>query len=372
MPPGRLLLLLNDDTELIEPDSVEVLVGHLQMPDVAMAGAKLLFGDGTLQHGGHVYSGQPNHVCVGWRGDSPGPSPLRPLAVERECSGVTAACALVRKAAFDEVGGFPTELPLSYNDVDFSLKLRRAGHRIVWTPWAVWYHFESRTRDQSGASRGAGVARCPMAGRADRRSVLQPQPRASPARLPRASSVPPTVRQDLVVTAARSIDAAAQQTSLRCCATVSPGRSPPPWWCSPAALAVLIDDRPGHRRPSGVHRSSRSLCWRSPLALTLRRGALLAAGALSIAVTPAALAAVAAGAHGARSPCSRRAAPWPWRGGAGTPSTIAAAAILTTVLGIGGVGSLDAGPAHVADVGSGDQTHRRAVVEQRRLARRDG
>ncbi len=144
---GSLLLMLNDDTELVEPASVEVLVGHLQMPDVAMAGAKLLFGDGTLQHGGHVYSGQPNHVCVGWRGDSPGPWPLQPLAVERECSGVTAACALVRKSAFEAVGGFPTELPLSYNDVDFSLKLRRAGHRIVWTPWAVWYHFESRTRD---------------------------------------------------------------------------------------------------------------------------------------------------------------------------------------------------------------------------------
>jgi GT2 family glycosyltransferase len=143
---GTLLLLLNDDTELIEPASVDVLVGHLQMPDVAMAGAKLLFADGTLQHGGHVHSGQPNHACLGWRGDSPGPWPLRPLAVERECSGVTAACAMVRKAAFHEVGGFPTELPLSYNDVDFSLKLRRAGHRIVWTPWAVWYHFESRTR----------------------------------------------------------------------------------------------------------------------------------------------------------------------------------------------------------------------------------
>ena len=104
---GDLLLLLNDDTELIEPASVEVLVGHLQMPDVAMAGAKLLFADGTLQHGGHVYSGQPNHVCVGWRGDSPGPWPLRPLAVERECSGVTAACALVRKAAFTRSAGFP-------------------------------------------------------------------------------------------------------------------------------------------------------------------------------------------------------------------------------------------------------------------------
>jgi glycosyltransferase involved in cell wall biosynthesis len=143
---GSHLLLLNDDTELIEPASVDVLVGHLQMRGVAMAGARLLFADGTLQHGGHVYFGQPNHACLGWRGDSPGPLPLRPLAVERECSGVTAACALVDRAAYEEVGGFPTALPLSYNDIDFSLKLRRAGHRIIWTPWAVWYHFESRTR----------------------------------------------------------------------------------------------------------------------------------------------------------------------------------------------------------------------------------
>ena len=143
---GDLLLLLNDDTELIEPDSVEVLVGHVQEPDVAMAGAKLLFADGRLQHGGIVNSLEPDHMCVGWRGDSPGPLPLRPLAIERECSGVTAACALVRRAAFDEVGAFTTELPLNYNDVDFCLKLRAAGYRIVWTPFAQWYHFESRTR----------------------------------------------------------------------------------------------------------------------------------------------------------------------------------------------------------------------------------
>lgn len=143
---GELLLLLNDDTELIEPDSIEVLVGHLSAPDVAMAGAKLLFADGTLQHGGHVYHHDIGHACFGWPGDSPGPWPLRPLAVERECSGVTAAAALVRRSVFEAVGGFATELPLNYNDVDFSLKIRAAGHRIVWTPWAVWYHFESRTR----------------------------------------------------------------------------------------------------------------------------------------------------------------------------------------------------------------------------------
>ncbi len=143
---GDLLLLLNDDTELIEPTSIDLMVAHLQTPGVALVGAKLLFSDGTLQHGGHVYHYDLRHACLGWPGDSPGPWPLRPLAVERECSGVTAAAALVDRRAFEQVGGFPTELPLNFNDVDFCLKLRAAGHRIVWTPWATWYHFESRTR----------------------------------------------------------------------------------------------------------------------------------------------------------------------------------------------------------------------------------
>lgn len=152
---GDLLLLLNDDTELIQPGSIEVLVAHVlgpaEGPDgslggVAMAGAKLLYSDGTLQHGGHVYHHDITHACLGWGGDAAGPWPLRPLVVERECSGVTAAAAVVRRDAFEEVGGFATELPLNYNDVDFSLKLRAAGHRIVWSPHAVWFHFESRTR----------------------------------------------------------------------------------------------------------------------------------------------------------------------------------------------------------------------------------
>lgn len=143
---GELLLMLNDDTELIEPTSVDVLVAHLQTSDVAMASGKLLYADGTLQHGGHVYNHSVNHALLGWPGDSPGPRPLLPLAVERECSGVTAAAALVRASVYREVGGFPPDLPLNYNDVDFCLKVRAAGHRIIWTPWASWYHFESRTR----------------------------------------------------------------------------------------------------------------------------------------------------------------------------------------------------------------------------------
>ena len=152
---GEYLLLLNDDTELIDPDSIEALVGLVAGPaegldgrsgDVGLAGAKLLFDDETLQHGGHIYFQGPHHALTGSRRDSPGPLPLMPLAVERECSGVTAAVALVRRTVFDEVGGFPEELPLNYNDVDFSLRIRAAGHRVVWTPYSEWFHFESRTR----------------------------------------------------------------------------------------------------------------------------------------------------------------------------------------------------------------------------------
>ena len=152
---GEYLLFLNDDTELIEPESISTMLGIIEGPsegvdgrwgDVGMVGAKLLFDDGTVQHGGHIYFQGPHHACTGRSGDSPGPAPLHPLAVERECSGVTAAVALVRASVYHQVGGFPEQLPLNYNDVDFSLRIRAAGHRIVWTPHALWYHFESRTR----------------------------------------------------------------------------------------------------------------------------------------------------------------------------------------------------------------------------------
>lgn len=142
---GEYVLLLNDDTELHTPDSIDEMVGLAQQRDVGMVGAKLLHEDGTLQHGGHVYNGTISHAMLGWPGDHPGPNRL--LAVERECSGVTAAAALLRSEVFREVGGMSRELPRNYNDVDLSLKLRRAGHRIVWTPHSCWWHFEGRSFD---------------------------------------------------------------------------------------------------------------------------------------------------------------------------------------------------------------------------------
>jgi GT2 family glycosyltransferase len=144
---GPYLLLLNDDIEVVSADFLHTMVGIAAgEDDVAMVGAKLLFADGRLQHAGHVYNdGNPYHAMFRFHGDEFGPSGL--LLVQRECSGVTAACALVKATVFDEVGGFTPHLGNNFNDVDFSLKIRHKGYRIIWTPHAELYHFESMTRE---------------------------------------------------------------------------------------------------------------------------------------------------------------------------------------------------------------------------------
>ena len=142
---GDLLLFLNDDTDLIEPDSIGEMAALLQEPDVAMVGAKLLYADGTLQHAGHVFPGLASHALLRYPGDHPGP--YRMAIVARECSGVTAAAAMVRADLFRGLSGFDEALPRNFNDVDLSFRMRAAGYRIVWTPHASWYHFESASRD---------------------------------------------------------------------------------------------------------------------------------------------------------------------------------------------------------------------------------
>ncbi|MCW2749666.1 MAG: putative glycosyltransferase, partial [Aeromicrobium sp.] len=142
---GEMLLFLNDDMELITEDFLEIMVPIAQDQGVGMVGAKLYFSDHTLQHAGHIYNGGPYHAMFRWGGDELGPSAL--LVVQRECVGVTAACAMVRADVFDEIGGFSPRLPANFNDVDFSLKVRQSGYRIIWTPHVEMYHFESQTRD---------------------------------------------------------------------------------------------------------------------------------------------------------------------------------------------------------------------------------
>ena len=143
---GEYLLLLNDDLEVITPDWIETLLSLAQDGDVGMVGCALFFEDGTFQHCGHLYvDGIATHIGYGAPADHPGP--VSALQMQRECSGVTAACAVIRRSDFLEVGGLSKEFPVNFNDVDFSLKIRLSGKRIIWTPHAKLYHFESKTRD---------------------------------------------------------------------------------------------------------------------------------------------------------------------------------------------------------------------------------
>lgn len=147
---GEYLVLLNDDVELVTPEWIEVMLGLAQQDGVGLVGTMLQFEDGAIQHGGHLYRDSgAGHIAFRWpieRDDA-----LGSLGVDREVSGVTAACAMVSAAAYRAVGGFSSLFPGNYNDVDFCLKVRSRGDSIIWTPRARLYHFESKTRVASVA-----------------------------------------------------------------------------------------------------------------------------------------------------------------------------------------------------------------------------
>ena len=141
---GEIIVLLNDDTEVISTQWLEVLISILAEDDVGMVGPKLLYPDRRVQSAGHSHAPGPHNIGRGVPSSDPGPFNM--FAIERECSGVTAACAGLRRETFLEVGGLSAALPHSYNDVDLSLKLTTRGYRIVWTPDAELFHFESMSR----------------------------------------------------------------------------------------------------------------------------------------------------------------------------------------------------------------------------------
>jgi GT2 family glycosyltransferase len=144
---GRIIVPLNDDTMVASSDWLETLVAHLDEPDVGMVGPRLLLADGRIQSAGHYNKFGPHHVAAGCAADDTGPFGLLTLASER--SGLTLACAALRREVFDEVGGLSEVFPGAFNDVDLAYKLQRAGYRIVWTPEADLFHFESLSRDPS-------------------------------------------------------------------------------------------------------------------------------------------------------------------------------------------------------------------------------
>lgn len=141
---SELVLLLNDDTEIITPDALHTMVGLLTDPGVAMVGPMLLYEDGTIQSAGHILNPVPYDLYRSRPLTFTGAQHL--LRVQREVSGVIAACALIKRGVFNEVGGLCTHFPSNYNDVDFGLKVQELGYRVLFTPYAQFFHFESQTR----------------------------------------------------------------------------------------------------------------------------------------------------------------------------------------------------------------------------------
>lgn len=143
---GECLLFLNNDTEVITDDWLEQLVYYACQPDVGAAGGLLLYPDRTVQHAGIVLGlrGTADHVMRGFPHDSDGYAGS--LACAREVSAVTGACLMVRRALYEQVGGFNEHFFTHYQDVDLCLKLRALGLRNLYVPGATLVHYESVTR----------------------------------------------------------------------------------------------------------------------------------------------------------------------------------------------------------------------------------
>ncbi|MBF0489410.1 MAG: glycosyltransferase family 2 protein [Candidatus Omnitrophica bacterium] len=143
---GEVILLLNNDTEAINPDWIENMLEYALRPDVGAVGAKLYYPDGTIQHGGVIIGlgGLAGHSHKNFSKDEGGY--YGRLEIVQNLSAVTAACLMMRKSIFIEVGGFDETLAVAFNDVDLCLNMRNKGYLIVWTPYAKLYHFESKTR----------------------------------------------------------------------------------------------------------------------------------------------------------------------------------------------------------------------------------
>lgn len=143
---GEYLLLLNNDTKVISGDWLEEMLGYGMRPDTGIVGARLYYGDDTIQHAGVILGlgGMAGHGFVQFPKYDPGY--FGRIITAQNYSAVTAACMLVRKSVYDEVGGLSTDLAVAFNDVDFCLKVREAGYLIVYNPYVELYHFESKSR----------------------------------------------------------------------------------------------------------------------------------------------------------------------------------------------------------------------------------
>ena len=143
---GEYFLILNDDVEPMSDDWIEAMLEQATKPDVGVVGAKLLYENELLQHVGVTFcDGLPDHVRKKFPREDPGY--FFSTVATRNWLAVTGACMLTPKSIFQKVGGYSESLPINYNDIDFCLKVYTLKKRIVYTPHAELYHFESLSRE---------------------------------------------------------------------------------------------------------------------------------------------------------------------------------------------------------------------------------
>lgn len=143
---GDYLLLLNNDVEIINGDWLTEMLSHCQRKEVGIVGAKLYYPDNTIQHAGIIIGigGVAGSVFVGLPRAFSGY--LHKASIQLDLSAVTAACMLVKRSVFEQVGGLEEKLKVAFNDVDFCLRVREKGYLVVYDPYAELYHYESKTR----------------------------------------------------------------------------------------------------------------------------------------------------------------------------------------------------------------------------------
>lgn len=143
---GDYILLLNNDVEVITSDWMEEMLGNCQRKEVGIVGVKLYYPDDTVQHAGIIVGigGIAGNIFVGLPRRYTGY--FHKASVQQDLSAVTAACMMVKRSVYEAVKGLDENLQVAFNDVDFCLRVRKAGYLVVYDPYAELYHYESKTR----------------------------------------------------------------------------------------------------------------------------------------------------------------------------------------------------------------------------------
>lgn len=143
---GEYILLLNNDVEIINGSCLEEMLMFAQRKDVGAVGAKLYYSDDTVQHAGVILGlgGTAGHAHKHFGRSHPGY--MARASIAQNLTACTAACLMMRRDVFDEVGGLDEEFEVAFNDVDLCMKIREKGYLVVFTPYAELYHYESKSR----------------------------------------------------------------------------------------------------------------------------------------------------------------------------------------------------------------------------------